>query len=25
MQNVVQLNVPLIVDIGQGKTWEQLK
>ena len=24
MQNVVQLNVPLTVDIKQGKTWEQL-
>lgn len=24
MQNVVQLNVPLIVDVKQGKTWEQL-
>jgi DNA polymerase-1 len=24
MQNVVTLNVPLIVDIKQGKTWEQL-
>jgi DNA polymerase I len=25
MQNVVQLNVPLIVDVNQGKTWEALK
>jgi DNA polymerase-1 len=25
MQNVVQLNVPLIVDVKQGKTWEALK
>jgi DNA polymerase-1 len=25
MQNVVQLNVPLIVDVKQGKTWELLK
>jgi DNA polymerase-1 len=25
MQNVVQLNVPLIVDLKQGRTWEQLK
>ena len=25
MQNVVQLNVPLIVDVKQGKTWEKLK
>jgi DNA polymerase I len=24
MQNVVQLNVPLTVDVKQGKTWEQL-
>jgi DNA polymerase-1 len=24
MQNVVQLNVPLVVDLKQGKTWEQL-
>ena len=24
MQNVVQMNVPLTVDIKQGKTWEQL-
>ena len=24
MQNVVQLNVPLIVDVKQGRTWEQL-
>jgi DNA polymerase-1 len=24
MQNVVQLNVPLTVDIKQGKTWEKL-
>jgi len=24
MQNVVQLNVPLTVDIKQGKTWERL-
>jgi DNA polymerase-1 len=24
MQNVVQLNVPLIVDLKQGKTWELL-
>jgi DNA polymerase I len=25
MQNVVQLNVPLIVDVKHGLTWEQLK
>jgi DNA polymerase-1 len=25
MQNVVQLNVPLTVDVKQGKTWEKLK
>jgi DNA polymerase I len=25
MQNVVQLNVPLTVDIKQGKNWEQLE
>jgi DNA polymerase-1 len=25
MQNVVQLNVPLIVDVNQGKNWETLK
>jgi DNA polymerase-1 len=25
MQNVVQLNVPLIVDVKHGKTWEKLK
>src|SRR6516225_8850294 len=25
MQNVVQLNVPLIVEVRQGKTWEELK
>ena len=24
MQNVVQLNVPLTVDVKQGKTWEEL-
>jgi DNA polymerase-1 len=24
MQNVVQLNVPLVVDVKQGKTWEEL-
>src|SRR5215468_2985336 len=24
MQNVVQLNVPLVVDLKHGKTWEQL-
>ena len=24
MQNVVQLNVPLVVDVKQGRTWEQL-
>jgi DNA polymerase-1 len=24
MQNVVQLSVPLTVDVKQGKTWEQL-
>jgi DNA polymerase I len=24
MQNVVQMNVPLTVDLKQGKTWEQL-
>src|SRR5207244_7247328 len=24
MQNVVQLNVPLIVDVKQGQTWEAL-
>jgi DNA polymerase I len=24
MQNVVQLSVPLTVDIKQGKTWEKL-
>jgi DNA polymerase-1 len=24
MQNVVQLNVPLTVDLKQGRTWEQL-
>ena len=24
MQNVVQLNVPLTVDVKQGKTWAQL-
>jgi DNA polymerase-1 len=24
MQNVVQLNVPLIVEVRQGKTWEKL-
>jgi DNA polymerase I len=24
MQNVIQLNVPLTVDVKQGKTWEQL-
>jgi DNA polymerase-1 len=24
MQNVVQLNVPLVVDLKQGKTWAQL-
>ena len=25
MQNVVQLSVPLTVDLKQGKTWEQLE
>jgi DNA polymerase-1 len=24
MQNVVQLNVPLVVNVNQGKTWEEL-
>lgn len=24
MQNVVQLNVPLVVDVKKGKTWEEL-
>jgi DNA polymerase-1 len=24
MQNAVQLNVPLVVDVKQGKTWEEL-
>ena len=24
MQNVVQMNVPLTVDVKQGRTWEQL-
>jgi len=24
MQDVVQLNVPLTVDVKQGKTWEAL-
>ena len=24
MQDVVQLNVPLVVDVKQGRTWEQL-
>jgi DNA polymerase-1 len=24
MQNVVRLDVPLTVDLKQGKTWEQL-
>jgi DNA polymerase-1 len=24
MQNAVQLNVPLVVDVKRGKTWEEL-